>query len=112
MARLDVVSERSGSGMAEVLVAAVSGFLAHMTGDSDITLSLPVAARTTGALRRSAGMVSNVVPLRVRGVPESTVGNLVRQVRLNMVGALRHQLYRHEDLLRDHGVGLTLDWQF
>ncbi|WP_068274901.1 amino acid adenylation domain-containing protein, partial [Aldersonia kunmingensis] len=53
------------------------------------------------------GMVSNVVPLRVRGVPDSTVGDLVKQVRLVMIGALRHQLYRHEDLLRDHGAALA-----
>ncbi|WP_245553568.1 amino acid adenylation domain-containing protein [Nocardia veterana] len=105
MARLDAVARRYGTGMAEVLVAAVTAFLAQMTGDRDVTVSLPVAGRTTGALRRSAGMVSNVVPLRTRGVAESTVGDLVRQVRLNMIGALRHQLYRHEDLLRDHGVG-------
>ncbi|PXW28822.1 UNVERIFIED_CONTAM: enterobactin synthetase component F [Williamsia faeni] len=106
-ARLDAVAGRYGTGIAEVLVAAVAGFLAHMTGDRDVTVSLPVAARTTGALRRSAGMVSNVVPLRVRDVAESTVADLVQQVRLNIIGALRHQLYRHEDLLRDHGVGLA-----
>ncbi|PSR67765.1 non-ribosomal peptide synthetase [Nocardia sp. MDA0666] len=105
MARLGDAARRYGTGMAEVLVAAVTAFLAQMTGDTDVTVSLPVAGRTTGALRQSAGMVSNVVPLRVRGVAESTVGELVREVRLSMIGALRHQLYRHEDLLRDHGVG-------
>ncbi|MFF0495169.1 amino acid adenylation domain-containing protein [Nocardia aobensis] len=105
MARLGDAARRYGTGMAEVLVAAVTAFLAQMTGDTDVTVSLPVAGRTTGALRQSAGMVSNVVPLRVRGVAESTVGELIREVRLSMIGALRHQLYRHEDLLRDHGVG-------
>ncbi|MDR7169713.1 enterobactin synthetase component F [Nocardia kruczakiae] len=105
MARLGDAARRYGTGMAEVLVAAVTAFLAQMTGHSDVTVSLPVAGRTTGALRQSAGMVSNVVPLRVRGVAESTVGELVHEVRLSMIGALRHQLYRHEDLLRDHGVG-------
>ncbi|WP_216893929.1 non-ribosomal peptide synthetase [Nocardia alni] len=105
MARLEAVADRYGAGAAEVLVAAAIAFLAQMTGDTDVTVSLPVAGRTSGALRQSAGMVSNVVPLRVRGVADRTVGDLVRQVRLNMIGALRHQLYRHEDLLRDHGVG-------
>ena len=105
MARLAAAAERYGTGMAEMLVAAVAAFLARMTGDTDITVSLPVAGRTTAALRQSAGMVSNVVPLRVRGVADSSVGELVRKVRLSMIGALRHQLYRHEDLLRDHGVG-------
>ncbi len=107
MAHVDATARRNGTGMAEVLVATVTAFLAQMTGDTDITVSLPVAARTTSALRRSAGMVSNVVPLRVRNVGESTVDQLVRQTRLNVIGALRHQLYRHEDLLRDLGVGLA-----
>ncbi|MFF0488566.1 amino acid adenylation domain-containing protein [Nocardia sp. NPDC004068] len=105
MARLRAVADRYDAGIAEVLVAAVTAFLAQMTGDTDVTVSLPVAARTSGALRQSAGMVSNVVPLCVRGVPDRTVGDLIGQVRLRMIGALRHQLYRHEDLLRDQGMG-------
>ncbi len=105
MGALAAAAGRYGAGTAETLVAAVAAFLALMTGDTDVTLSLPVAARTTGALRHAAGMVSNVVPLRVRRVAQSSVGDLVQQVRLSMIGALRHQLYRHEDLLRDHGLG-------
>ena len=50
----------------ELVVAALTGFLARMTSDPDITFSLPVACRNTAALRRSAGSVSNVVPLRLR----------------------------------------------
>ncbi|MDY6810407.1 MAG: amino acid adenylation domain-containing protein, partial [Actinomycetota bacterium] len=107
MTRLDTMAGRAGAGMAEVLVATVAAFLAQMTGDTDITVSLPVAARTTSSLRRSAGMVSNVVPLRIRGVATSTVDDLVRHARLTIIGALRHQLYRHEDLLRDHGIGVA-----
>ncbi|WP_342669646.1 condensation domain-containing protein, partial [Aldersonia kunmingensis] len=53
MTRLDFAAIRYGTGVAEVLVAAIAGFLAQMTGDRDVTVSLPVAARTTGALRRS-----------------------------------------------------------
>lgn len=107
MARLEATARRNGTGYAEVLVATVAAFLAQMTGDGDVTLSLPVAARTTRALRQSAGMVSNVVPLRVRRVPDHTTDQLVQNIRLSVIGALRHQLYRHEDLLRDVGVGLA-----
>ncbi|PXW28734.1 UNVERIFIED_CONTAM: enterobactin synthetase component F [Williamsia faeni] len=107
MARLNAVAAQHGAGVAELMVAAVIAFLARMTGDDDVTVSLPVAGRTTAALRRSAGMVSNVVPLRVRGMAGHTISTLVQDVRLAMIGALRHQLYRHEDLRRDHGLGLT-----
>ncbi|MGV9481921.1 amino acid adenylation domain-containing protein [Gordonia aichiensis] len=107
MSQLGDVGGRTDAGITEVIVAAVVVYLAQMTGDPDVTLSLPVAARTTAALRRSAGMVSNVVPLRVKGVPAHTVDDLVRQVRVGIIGALRHQLYRHEDLLRDLGAGVA-----
>ncbi|NKU63845.1 hypothetical protein GS891_12020 [Rhodococcus hoagii] len=67
----------------------------------DIVLSLPVSARTTALLRRSAGSVSNVVPLRVRVDPSDTVADLVRRVQIEMTGALRHQRFRYEDMLRE-----------
>nr|WP_202927322.1 non-ribosomal peptide synthetase [Gordonia desulfuricans] len=107
VSRIEAVGRRSGAGMAEVLVAALAAFLAQMTGDGDVTVSLPVAGRITHALRRSAGMVSNVVPVRVRGVADSSIDDIVRRTRATLVGALRHQLYRHEDLLRDQGVGVA-----
>ncbi|TSD95139.1 amino acid adenylation domain-containing protein [Skermania sp. ID1734] len=105
MARLDAMPSVHGVGPAEVLVATLIGFLAQMTGRADIAVSLPVAARPTGALRRSAGMTANVVPIRVRDVTSRTVAELLQQVRMTMIGALRHQLYRQEDMRRDQGLG-------
>ena len=84
-----------------LIVATVLAYLARMTGARDVVVSLPVAARTTAALRRSAGMVANMVPLRVHVGSDTTVGDLVRQVRLAVTGALRHQHYRLEDIRRD-----------
>ncbi|WP_280503561.1 AMP-binding protein, partial [Nocardia farcinica] len=68
-----------------------------------VVLSLPVAARTTVALRRSAGVLSNVVPLRFGFDAATTVGDKVRTAELEITGALRHQRYRHEDIRRDCG---------
>ena len=87
----------------ELVVAALAGFLARMTSDDSVTFSLPVACRNTAALRRSAGSVSNVVPLRLRSVQQTTVADLVTQVRTKMVGAIRHQLYRYSDIQRQRG---------
>ncbi|WP_425439069.1 amino acid adenylation domain-containing protein [Rhodococcus tukisamuensis] len=85
-------------------VAAMAAYLAHLTGETDIVLSLPVSARTNAVLRRSGGMVSNVVPLRVSITPETTVAELVAAMSLELTGALRHQRYRHEDIRRDAGA--------
>ncbi|MFD4402255.1 amino acid adenylation domain-containing protein [Nocardia sp. NPDC058499] len=90
-----------------LIVATVLAYLARMTGTRDVVVSLPVAARTTAALRRSAGMVANTVPLRAHIGSDTTVGNLVQQVRLAVTGALRHQHYRLEDIRRDLGPGVA-----
>ncbi|MDL9944055.1 amino acid adenylation domain-containing protein [Gordonia sp. ABSL11-1] len=101
--RLAGAAERHGSIEAALIVAAVATYLSVATDTEDVVLSLPVTARTNAVLRRSAGMVSNVVPIRLRIRPDTTIGDLVRAVALELTGALRHQRYRSEDLLRELG---------
>ncbi len=94
-----------GTTFATVVVSAFAAFLSRVTGERDVVLSLPVSARTTAKLRRSGGMVSNVVPIRVTVDPDDTAGDLMRRVQLELTGALRHQRYRAEDMRRDSGYG-------
>ncbi|WP_083905438.1 non-ribosomal peptide synthetase [Nocardia transvalensis] len=91
-----------GATFPELTIAAFACFLARMTGATDLTLTLPVTARPTAALRRSASSMSNVVPLRLRDLDVTTVGGVVAQVRSTVIGALRHQRHRHEDIRHDH----------
>ncbi|MGW5297466.1 non-ribosomal peptide synthase/polyketide synthase [Rhodococcus aetherivorans] len=100
-----VVEPDSGVTFAAVVVAAFSAYLSRLTGEADVVLSLPVTARVTAKLRRSGGMVSNVVPLRLDVSDSVTPTDLVRQVQVALAGALRHQRYRHEDMRRDSGAG-------
>ncbi|KQU49397.1 non-ribosomal peptide synthetase [Rhodococcus sp. Leaf278] len=102
---MDSAAHRLDSAFAPLAIAAVATFLARMTGTTDVVLSLPVAGRTTALLRRSGGMVSNVLPVRVRIGPQSTLAALVTDVQLELTGALRHQRYRAEDIRRDAGAG-------
>ncbi|MFC4376416.1 amino acid adenylation domain-containing protein [Nocardia halotolerans] len=92
-----------GSANSALIVAALAAYVRSVTGNPDVVLSLPVSARTTVALRRSAGVVSNVVPLRVRFDERTTVADVVRQTELQITGALRHQRYRSDDIRRDCG---------
>ncbi|REE75822.1 non-ribosomal peptide synthase protein (TIGR01720 family)/amino acid adenylation domain-containing protein [Rhodococcus wratislaviensis] len=101
--QLEKCAAAHGVNPATLTVCAVASYLARMTGEDDVTLSLPVSARTTAALRRSGGMVSNVVPLRFTSAGTATIGDLVSRTRLVMSGALRHQRYRHEDIRADLG---------
>ncbi|MFX0575196.1 amino acid adenylation domain-containing protein [Nocardia nepalensis] len=100
---LDAVAKAAGSGAAPTIVAAFGAYLAAMTGASEVILSLPVSARTTASLRRSGGMVANVVPLRLTLTPTTTVGAVIRAAQAELTGALRRQRYRQEDIVRDLG---------
>ncbi|MFI5717273.1 amino acid adenylation domain-containing protein [Nocardia sp. NPDC051750] len=86
-----------------LFTAAMACYVRSMTGENDVVLSLPVSARTTVSLRRSAGVVSNVVPLRIRFDTSTTVDDVVNAVSRQITGALRHQRYRHDDIRRDCG---------
>ncbi|HEY5853267.1 MAG TPA: amino acid adenylation domain-containing protein [Aldersonia sp.] len=102
-ALLDAVVAEAKSSVAPVVSAAFGAYLARMTGSDDVTLSLPVSARTTASLRRSGGMIANVVPIRVTLGVDTTVGELIRATQNELTGALRRQRYRQEDIFRDRG---------
>jgi amino acid adenylation domain-containing protein len=95
------VTERAKSYDVPVIAAAFAAFLSQMTGRGDVVLSLPISARTTASSRRSGGTVSNIVPIRVRIDPTLRFEQVVRNVQLELTGALRHQRYRYEDMRRE-----------
>ena len=103
MERLEALRAETDTTMATIVIAGFAAYLAQMTGREDVVLSLPVTARTTAVLRRSGGMVSNVVPLRLDVSGDTTVETLFARVNAEVSGALRHQRYRHEDIRRDAG---------
>ncbi|WP_194838156.1 non-ribosomal peptide synthetase [Nocardia sp. XZ_19_369] len=92
-----------GTANSALFVAALGAYVRSVTGNPDVVLSLPVSARTTVSLRRSAGVVSNVVPIRLKFTADTTVADVVKATELQITGALRHQRYRHDDIRRDCG---------
>ncbi|MEZ5210767.1 amino acid adenylation domain-containing protein [Gordonia sp. (in: high G+C Gram-positive bacteria)] len=87
--------------VAALVTAAAAVYVGRMSGTDDVVLSLPVTSRTNALLRRSGGMLSNVVPIRSAPGPDTTVGELLTSVTTELSGALRHQRFRFEDMLRD-----------
>lgn len=104
-ARLAERAAALGTALPALVTAAAALFLAQGTGTDDVMLSLPVSARTNALLRRSGGMVSNVVPIRSTITADTTVADLIAGVTAEMGGALRRQRYRFEDMLRDMADG-------
>ncbi|MEV5650885.1 amino acid adenylation domain-containing protein [Nocardia sp. NPDC052254] len=100
---LDAVVAERGTSVTPVIVAAFAAYLARMTDSTEVLLSLPVSGRHSAVLRRSGGMVANVVPLRV-AVGERDAGELITAVQGELTSALRRQRYRQEDIFGDMGI--------
>ncbi|MSX07032.1 MAG: amino acid adenylation domain-containing protein, partial [Actinobacteria bacterium] len=98
---LEASDSTKGGTAAAVFIAAFGCYLSRMTGREDVLVNIPVSARTTALLRRSGGMLVNVAPIPMRVSEKATVGELVQQVQLELMGALRHQRFSIEDIRRE-----------
>ncbi|WP_261861265.1 condensation domain-containing protein, partial [Mycobacterium montefiorense] len=94
------------------VVATLAAFIAKTTGRQNIWMSLPVSGRTTAALKRCAGMVSNMVPLLIRVDESDTIGALTDQVATALIGALRHQQFRRWPELVTDTTRLDMNVEF
>ena len=101
--RLEALAGELNSSIAVLLTAGFGAFLSRMTGTDDIVMSLPVTGRSTAKIKASGGMVSNVLPIRLRDVSSQSPLGLIRSAQLELTGALRHQRYRSDDIRRDAG---------
>lgn len=101
---LETMAGQLRASPAVLLTAAFSAYLARMTGADDVVLSLPVTGRATARVKRGAGMLANMLPVRARDIAALRVDGLVDQIRVELTGALRHQRYRFEDIRRDAGL--------
>ncbi len=102
--RIETRAAELGSSTAVLLTAAFGAFLYRMTDIDDVVVSLPVTGRSTAKIKRAGGMLSNILPVRLRGQAEQTVRSLIAATQVEMTGALRHQRYRSEDIKRAAGL--------
>ncbi|NYI04382.1 non-ribosomal peptide synthetase [Allostreptomyces psammosilenae] len=90
----------AGTRLSRLAVAATAAYLHRATGATDLVLGLPVAARADARLRGTPGMVSNVLPLRLRVRPESTPAELLAAADRGIRELLDHSACRGEELAR------------
>lgn len=98
---LRTLSEESGSSMAQIIIAIVASWISRMTDKQDITLGMPVTARSGRMLRNIPGMVSNVLPLRLTIDSAHSIGDISKQISQEIRQLLKHQQFRSEDIYRD-----------
>ncbi|MER5967911.1 amino acid adenylation domain-containing protein [Streptomyces sp. NPDC002057] len=102
--RLNAAAVATGVRPSRLLLAAVAAYLHRVSGEQDLVLGLPIAAREDEVSARVPGMVSNIVPLRLDVRPGTTGTALVAQVRETVRDAVAHGRYRAEDLARELGL--------
>ncbi|MFD5420058.1 amino acid adenylation domain-containing protein [Streptomyces sp. NPDC127069] len=90
-------ARRHGTRWSALVMAAAAAHLHRAGGTEDVVLGLPVTGRTTPDARRTPGMFSKVLPLRLTVTADTTVGELVRGTSAGIKEALRHQRYRIEE---------------
>ncbi|MFI8418736.1 amino acid adenylation domain-containing protein [Streptomyces sp. NPDC085479] len=103
-ARLHRAAAHADTRASRVLLAAVAAYLHRVTGERDLVLGLPIAARQDEAAATVPGMVSNIVPLRLTVRPATTATALVAHVRDAVAETVEHGRYRAEDLAKDLGL--------
>jgi amino acid adenylation domain-containing protein len=83
----------TGVSLSGLFVCLAALYLRRLTGASDITVGLLVAARTTPVARNAAGNVSNTVPVRLKfnANADMTLADLIAQVRARIREALTYQ---------------------
>jgi enterobactin synthetase component F len=101
MSRLRALARRAVTSWPVVLVAATAAYLYRMTGQADVCVGMVVAGRRGDLAWRTPGVLSNVLPIRVEMRAEEPFAELARRTADVVRAALRHQRYRHEDLLRE-----------
>ncbi|MGW2397434.1 amino acid adenylation domain-containing protein [Kitasatospora sp. NPDC001664] len=104
VARLRAAARAMGVRTSRLLVAAVAAYLHRSTGENDLLVGLPVAARPDGGRAEVPGMLSNILPLRLTVRPATTLAELVAEVADGIAELLPHSRLRAEELARELGL--------
>lgn len=92
---------KAGTSWPALVIATTAAYLHRMTGLSDVVVGLPVSGRTSPIAKRTPGMMTNVLPVRLAVRTDTMVTELLKSTSKTVHTVLRHQQYRYEDLLRE-----------
>ncbi|WP_246240092.1 non-ribosomal peptide synthetase [Streptomyces tubercidicus] len=90
-----------GVSWSVLAVVATAAYVGAVTGESAVSVGLPVSGRLDEIERDTPGMTVNVVPLQITVEPELALSKVAKQVWAQTTRASRHSRYRMEDLRRD-----------
>ncbi|MCR0997814.1 non-ribosomal peptide synthetase [Serratia rubidaea] len=90
-----------GYTLPQLLTTLSCIYLYRMTGNDDLIIGMPVTARVGRELRTIPGLLSNIMPLRIKLSPALSLTDVLALTAKEMRSVLRHQQYRNDDLQRD-----------
>jgi len=90
------LARRQGGSLFMVLLAGFYLLLQHITGQEDIVIAIPAAARQHWRLKDMVGMFVNTLVLRQKTSRDDTFTNFFQAVRVNTFKALEYQDYPME----------------
>jgi amino acid adenylation domain-containing protein len=90
-ARLRQVAAGQSTTLFAVLLAGYAAVLSRLTGERDLLVAVPMAARTRPETESVIGLFMNTVPIRIAVDPEAGLADLARTVHAATARALAHQ---------------------
>jgi len=90
-ARLRQVAAGQSTTLFAVLLAGYAAVLSRLTGERDLLVAVPMAARTRPETESVIGLFMNTVPIRISVDPEAGLAELARTVHAATARALAHQ---------------------
>jgi amino acid adenylation domain-containing protein len=103
-AGLKQLNETYGGTAFMGIMAALNTLLYRYTGQEDIVLGSPIAGREHADLENQIGFYINTLALRTQFSGQGSFAQLYEQVKTNLLGAYKHQLYPFDQLVDDLGV--------
>ncbi|NBH06012.1 non-ribosomal peptide synthetase [Amycolatopsis sp. SID8362] len=102
--QVESLAREAGTTVFSVLFSLFAGVLAHIGGQDDVTVGIPVECRRDPRIRATIGMFVNTLAVRVRVDRARGLRELVEAHATELFAALDHQEYPFETLVRDLGL--------
>ena len=99
MIELRALAAQHRVSLAQILMAAAAVYLYRLSGESDLTLGMALAARNA-SIREIVGLTSKAMPLRIHVDPDASFGAFLDHLRTRVRAVVRHQHYGEDDLRR------------
>lgn len=88
---LEALSRQRGASLFMILLAAFAVLLARLTGEPEVIVATPVANRQRESWERLIGYFVNLLPLRIHCSQATDFGELLSEVRRQVLAAHEHQ---------------------